>query len=110
MYLFLSFLEDSGYVVRAAFIMNRLMQELRLPCKSFVPLIVGFGQDGVRVVFSLYMPGILIAILTGLVLKYTLIRAAAALFRHGVAGLPRTAPEKPAAANLAKVERLRATR
>ncbi|MDU7648698.1 MAG: ferrous iron transport protein B, partial [Klebsiella michiganensis] len=43
MYLFLSFLEDSGYMARAAFVMDRLMQALGLPGKSFVPLIVGFG-------------------------------------------------------------------
>ncbi|ERK09414.1 Ferrous iron transport protein B [Pantoea sp. AS-PWVM4] len=43
MYLFLSFLEDSGYMARAAFVMDRLMQSLGLPGKSFVPLIVGFG-------------------------------------------------------------------
>jgi len=43
MYLFLSFMEDSGYMARAAFVMDRLMQALGLPGKSFVPLIVGFG-------------------------------------------------------------------
>lgn len=37
MYLFLSFLEDSGYMARAAFVMDRLMQALGLPGKSFVP-------------------------------------------------------------------------
>ncbi|HBV40289.1 MAG TPA: ferrous iron transport protein B [Erwinia sp.] len=43
MYLFLSFMEDSGYMARAAFVVDRLMQALGLPGKSFVPLIVGFG-------------------------------------------------------------------
>ncbi len=43
LFLFLSFLEDSGYLVRAAFIIDRLMRRLGLPGKSFVPLIVGFG-------------------------------------------------------------------
>ncbi|MDT9587064.1 MAG: Fe(2+) transporter permease subunit FeoB [Candidatus Arsenophonus melophagi] len=43
MYLFLSILEDSGYMARAAFVMDRMMQALGLPGKSFVPLIVGFG-------------------------------------------------------------------
>ncbi|MHA0851873.1 Fe(2+) transporter permease subunit FeoB [Serratia nematodiphila] len=126
MYLFLSFLEDSGYMARAAFVMDRLMQALGLPGKSFVPLIVGFGcnvpsimgartldaqrerlitimmapfmscgarlaifavfaaaffgQDGAGVVFSLYMLGIAVAILTGLVLKYTLMRGEASPF------------------------------
>lgn len=39
----LSFLEDSGYMARAAFVMDRLMRALGLPGKAFVPLIVGFG-------------------------------------------------------------------
>lgn len=43
MFLFLSFLEDSGYMARAAFIMDRLMRALGLPGKSFIPMVVGFG-------------------------------------------------------------------
>ncbi len=43
LFLFLSFLEDSGYMGRAAFIVDRLMRRVGLPGKSFVPLIVGFG-------------------------------------------------------------------
>ncbi len=43
LYLFLSFLEDSGYMARAAFVMDRAMRAIGLPGKSFVPLIVGFG-------------------------------------------------------------------
>jgi ferrous iron transport protein B len=43
LYLFLSALEDSGYMARAAFLMDRLMRVVGLPGKSFVPLIVGFG-------------------------------------------------------------------
>lgn len=43
MYLCLAFLEDSGYMARAAFVVDRVMQALGLPGKSFVPLIVGFG-------------------------------------------------------------------
>lgn len=39
----LSFLEDSGYMARAAFIVDRVMQSIGLPGKAFVPLIVGFG-------------------------------------------------------------------
>lgn len=126
MYLFLSFLEDSGYMARAAFVMDRLMQALGLPGKSFVPLIVGFGcnvpaimgtrtldaprerlltimmapfmscgarlaifavfaaaffgQHGAGVVFSLYLLGIMAAILTGLVLKHTVMRGEATPF------------------------------
>ncbi|MEA1063081.1 Fe(2+) transporter permease subunit FeoB [Erwinia sp. HR93] len=126
MYLFLSFLEDSGYMARAAFVMDRLMQALGLPGKSFVPLIVGFGcnvpsvmgartldaprerlmtimmapfmscgarlaifavfsaaffgKQGALVVFSLYILGIVMAILTGLMLKHTLMRGEATPF------------------------------
>ncbi|MBE8596023.1 Fe(2+) transporter permease subunit FeoB [Xenorhabdus sp. BG5] len=126
MYLFLSFLEDSGYMARAAFVMDRLMQAIGLPGKSFVPLIVGFGcnvpavmgsrtldaprerlitimmapfmscgarlaifavfaaaffgKEGASIVFSLYILGIVIAILTGLLLKFTLMRGEASPF------------------------------
>lgn len=126
MYLFMSFLEDSGYMARAAFVMDRLMQSLGLPGKSFVPLIVGFGcnvpsvmgartldaprerlitmmmapfmscgarlaifavfaaaffgQQGAVTVFSLYVLGIVMAILTGLMLKFTLLRGEATPF------------------------------
>ncbi|MCW7761321.1 Fe(2+) transporter permease subunit FeoB [Photorhabdus luminescens] len=126
MYLFLSFLEDSGYMARAAFVMDRLMQVLGLPGKSFVPLIVGFGcnvpsimgartldaprerlitimmapfmscgarlaifavfaaaffgKNGATFVFSLYILGIVVAILTGLMLKYTIMRGEASPF------------------------------
>lgn len=43
LYLFLSVLEDSGYMARAAFVIDRIMRALGLPGKAFVPLIVGFG-------------------------------------------------------------------
>jgi len=43
LFLFLSVLEDSGYMARAAFVMDRFMRAIGLPGKSFVPLIVGFG-------------------------------------------------------------------
>ena len=126
MFLFLSFLEDSGYMARAAFVIDRLMQSLGLPGKSFVPLIVGFGCNvpsvmgtrtldtprerlltvliapfmscGARLaifavfaaaffdahssslVFSLYLLGIVVAIITGLVLRHTLLSGEASPF------------------------------
>ncbi len=43
LFLVLAFLEDSGYMSRVAFIVDRLLRRLGLPGKSFVPLIVGFG-------------------------------------------------------------------
>ncbi len=115
----LSFLEDSGYMTRAIFVMDRLMRALGLPGKSFVPLLVGFGCNvpgvmaartlehereriltilmspfmtcgarlaiysafvsvffpvhGAWVVFSLYFLGILLGLLTGILLKQTLL-------------------------------------
>jgi len=119
LFLFQSFLEDSGYMARAAFILDRIMRAIRLPGKSFVPLIVGFGcnvpavmatrsldthQDrlltammapfmscgarltvyalfaaaffptsGQNVVFALYLIGIALAVVTGLLIRRRLL-------------------------------------
>lgn len=43
LYFFISFMEDSGYMARAAFIMDRLMHKIGLHGKSFIPLVMGFG-------------------------------------------------------------------
>ncbi len=43
LFIFLAILEDSGYLARAAFVMDRLMRFVGLPGKSFVPMMVGFG-------------------------------------------------------------------
>ena len=126
LFLFLSVLEDTGYMARAAFVMDRLMRMIGLPGKSFVPLIVGFGCNvpaimaartlenqrdrtmtimmapfmscgarlpvyalfaaaffpvgGQNLVFALYLIGILAAILTGLVLKHTLLQGESSPF------------------------------
>ena len=126
LYLFLSFLEDSGYMARAAFVMDRFMRFIGLPGKSFVPLIVGFGCNvpavmatrtlesqrdriltimmtpfmscgarlpvyalfaaaffpvgGQNLVFGLYLFGIAIAVLTGLIMKITLFKGEASPF------------------------------
>jgi ferrous iron transport protein B len=126
LYLFLSLLEDSGYMARAAFVMDRLMRAVGLPGKSFIPLIVGFGCNvpaimatrtlenrrdriltvmmapfmscgarlpvyalfaaaffpvgGQNVVFALYLIGIAFAVLTGLVLKNTLLQGETSAF------------------------------
>jgi ferrous iron transport protein B len=120
MFLFLAFLEDSGYMSRAAFVVDRGMRALGLPGKSFVPLIVGFGCNvpavmatrtlenprdriltvmmspfmscgarlaiyavftaaffpvgGQNIVFLLYLTGIAMAMLTGLLLRKTILR------------------------------------
>ena len=43
LYFFISLMEDSGYMARAAFIMDKLMHHMGLHGKSFIPLIMGFG-------------------------------------------------------------------
>ena len=43
LFLFISFMEDSGYMARAAFIMDKIMHKMGLHGKSFIPLIMGFG-------------------------------------------------------------------
>jgi ferrous iron transport protein B len=119
LYLFLSVVEDTGYMARAAFVMDRFMRSIGLPGKAFVPLVVGFGcnvpavmatrtlenererkltilmnpfmscgarlpvyvlfaaaffpHSGQNVVFALYLTGIAVAILTGLVMQRTLL-------------------------------------
>ena len=43
LYIFISLMEDSGYMARAAFIMDKIMHKMGLHGKSFIPLIMGFG-------------------------------------------------------------------
>lgn len=43
LYAFISFMEDSGYMARVAFIMDRMMHKMGLHGKSFIPLVMGFG-------------------------------------------------------------------
>jgi ferrous iron transport protein B len=126
MFLCLSFLEDSGYLARAAMVMDRVMRVIGLPGKAFVPMLVGFGcnvpaimgtrtldstrdrllsimmipymscgarlpvyalfaaaffpYNGQNVVFALYLTGVAVAALTGLVLKHTLLPGKATAF------------------------------
>ena len=118
MFLCLSVLEDSGYMARAAFVMDRFMRWIGLPGKSFVPMLVGFGcsvpaimatrtldskrdrflsvfmtpfmscgaklpvwvlfavaffpENPGKLVFFIYITGIALGIVTGLLLKHTL--------------------------------------
>jgi ferrous iron transport protein B len=120
LYLALAVLEDSGYMARAAFVMDRLMHALGLHGKSFLPMIVGFGctvpalmatrtldnekdriltgllvpfmscgarlpvyvllasiffpENSGLVIFWLYILGVVVAILVGLLLKNTLFK------------------------------------
>ncbi|MFV0467772.1 MAG: ferrous iron transport protein B, partial [Dysgonomonas sp.] len=43
LYAFISFMEDSGYMARTAFIMDKVMHKMGLHGKSFIPLVMGFG-------------------------------------------------------------------
>ncbi len=43
LYAFISYMEDSGYMARAAFIMDKMMHKMGLHGKSFIPMIMGFG-------------------------------------------------------------------
>ena len=126
LFMFLSALEDSGYMARAAFVMDRFMRMMGLPGKSFVPMIVGFGCNvpaimatrtlenqrdriltnlmnpfmscgarlpvyalfaaaffpvgGQNLVFGLYLLGIAVAVLTGLIMRHTLFKGDSAPF------------------------------
>lgn len=119
LYLFLSVLESSGYLARAAFVVDHVMQKIGLPGKSFVPMVMGFGctvpavmaartldkererlitsfmspfmscgarlpvyalfvaaffpDSGQNIVFLLYLCGVAAAVMTGLILRYTLL-------------------------------------
>lgn len=91
MFLFLSFLEDSGYMARAAFVMDRLMQKLGLPGKSFVPMIVGFGCNVPAVMGSRTLSNLRDRILSVMMMPFMSCGArlaifavfASAFFRHG---------------------------
>ncbi len=48
LYLFISFMEDSGYLARAAFIMDRVMHRIGLHGKSFIPLIMDSAATSPR--------------------------------------------------------------
>jgi ferrous iron transport protein B len=120
LFLFLSLLEDSGYMARAAFIMDKLLHKLGLSGKSFIPMLMGFGcttpavmatrtlenekdrkmtimltsymSCGARltiyalfagiffkenqgfIIFSMYLLGMVVAILTGIILKKTVFK------------------------------------
>ncbi len=126
LYFIMSLLEDSGYMARGAFVMDRLMRVIGLPGKAFIPMMVGFGctvpaimatrtlenkrdrlltifmspfmscgarlpvyalfaaaffpKSGQNVVFLLYIIGIVLAVLTGMLLKKSFFAGEAAPF------------------------------
>ncbi len=70
LYLCLSFLEGSGYMARAAFLMDRLLRQIGLPGHAFVPLIVGFGCNVPAVMATRTLPGNSERILAALMAPY----------------------------------------
>ena len=52
LFFFISFMEDSGYLARASFVMDRLMHKIGLHGKSFIPLVMGFGCNVPAVISS----------------------------------------------------------
>ncbi len=80
MFLFLALLEDSGYLSRAAFVMDRLMQKLGLPGQSFIPLIVGFGCNVPAVLGTRALPSVRDRILTILMTPFISCGARLAIF------------------------------
>lgn len=80
MFFFLAFLEDSGYMVRASFVMDRFMQALGLPGKSFVPMIVGFGCNVPAVMGARSLEGKRDRILTILMMPFMSCGARLAIF------------------------------
>lgn len=80
MFFFLAFLEDSGYMARAAFVMDRFMQALGLPGKSFVPMIIGFGCNVPAVMGARGLEGKRDRILTILMMPFMSCGARLAIF------------------------------
>ena len=52
LYFFISLMEESGYMDRAAFIMDKIMHKMGLHGKSFIPLVIGFGCNVPAIVSS----------------------------------------------------------
>lgn len=126
LFFFISILEDSGYMARAAFVMDRLLRKLGLTGKSFIPMFMGFGcsapaimsartlenekdrrltiiltpfmscgarlpvyalftaaffaQNQSMIIYSVYLLGIVVAILSGVLLKHTVLKGEVAPF------------------------------
>ncbi len=70
LYVMLTLLEDSGYMARAAFVMDRLMHVLGLHGKSFLPLMVGFGCNVPAVYATRVLESRKDRLLTGLLLPF----------------------------------------
>lgn len=80
LYLFLGLLEDSGYLARAAFVMDRFMQSLGLPGKAFAPLIIGFGCNVPSIMGTRTLNGERERLLTVLIAPFMTCSARLAIF------------------------------
>jgi len=71
MFLLLAFLEDSGYMARAAVVVDRMMRRLGLPGRAFLPLIVGFGCNVPAISATRVLSGAPQRTLTALLVPFT---------------------------------------
>ena len=70
LFLCLSFLEGSGYMARAAFLMDRMLRRVGLPGHAFLPLIVGFGCNVPAVMATRNLPGNSERVMTAIMAPY----------------------------------------
>ena len=70
LYLFIAYMEDSGYLSRAAFIMDKLMHKVGLHGKSFIPLVMGFGCNVPAVMATKSIESRSSRIITALILPF----------------------------------------
>ena len=71
LYAFISFMEDSGYMARAAVVADRTMRSMGLPGRAFLPLIVGFGCNVPAIAATRVLGGARQRILTALLVPFT---------------------------------------
>ena len=71
LYLFISFMEDSGYLARAAFIMDKVMHKIGLHGKSFIPLVMGFGCNVPAVMATRTIESRSSRLITALIIPFT---------------------------------------
>ena len=75
-YFFMAILEESGYMARVAFILNKMMTKVGLSGKAFIPMLIGFGctvpaiySTRTLVVVSIYLFGVFMALFVAFILK-----------------------------------------
>lgn len=80
MFLLLSMLEDSGYMARAAFVMDRAMRALGLDGRAFLPIIVGFGCNLPALAATRTLPDSRQRVLTGMLVPFAACSARLSVF------------------------------